>query len=144
MEKLQGQLEQIDESLKADKLEPVIKGQADNLRERIQEKAPVGPTGTLKRSVVSKLMPRREGYPTIAIVGIDYKYGHHAYMVEYGTSVRYPKKKKAMYIKAFDQFAKRIEPMPRHPFFRPAVMEMKDTIKSNIRDALEDLVEKAV
>lgn len=78
---------------------------AEQLRDRIRQKAPLGPTGNLKRSPVAR---RYES--GIAIAGVDRKKAPHAQLVEFGTSHSAP-----------------------HPFFRPAVAESKGKTAENFR-----------
>lgn len=118
---LEKQLEKIGKSLEDKRLEPIMLARAEKVRDRIIQKAPLGPTGNLRRSPIAKLLSRRAGYPTTAIAGIDRKIAPHAHLVEFGT------------VK-----------MPAHPFFRPAVDEMRDVIMGEIREECKDLVEKSV
>jgi HK97 gp10 family phage protein len=99
----------------------IIIKQAEVIRDRIQQKAPQGPTGNLKRSPIAKLMPNKSNYPVIAIAGIDRKIAPHAGLVEFGTSRA-----------------------PAHPFFRPAVDECSGKVMDGIKDDLKKNIEKAV
>lgn len=100
--------------------EPLILKLAETIRDRIRQKAPVGPTGRLKRSPVAKLMPRKQNMPAIAIAGIDRKIAPHAHLVEFGTSR-----------------------MAAHPFFRPAVDGCRRGVMERIKDGLKKLIEGA-
>ena len=78
---------------------------AEQLRDRIGQKAPLGPTGRLKKSPVAKR------YGNVAIAGVDRKKAPHAHLVEFGTSHS-----------------------AAHPYFRPAVAEMKSKTADNFKD----------
>lgn len=78
---------------------------AEEIRDRIQSKAPLGPTGNLKRSPVARR------YGGVSIAGIDRKIAPHAHLVEFGTSHS-----------------------AAHPFFRPAVAEWKSKVDKRFRE----------
>jgi HK97 gp10 family phage protein len=78
---------------------------AEEIRDRIRQNAPLGPTGNLKRSPVARK------YGNVAIAGVDRKIAPHAHLVEFGTSRA-----------------------PAHPFFRPAVSSKKNRVAENFRE----------
>jgi hypothetical protein len=59
--KLEAQFGTIERVVKKAGRETLMK-QARFVRDRIKEKAPLGPTGNLKRSVVGKMLPDRPDY----------------------------------------------------------------------------------
>ncbi len=120
---LMNKLEKINQGLKKAAQESVLK-QAEMVRDRIESKAPVGPTGNLKRSAIAKLMPKKANYPPIAIAGIDRKIAPHAHLVEYGHGGPHP--------------------APAHPFFRPAVSETLGKAKENLEGDLKKGVDSAI
>jgi len=95
--------------------------QAEMVRDRLKQRAPLGPTGNLRRSPMAKLMPEKSNFPAIAIAGIDRKIAPHAHLVEFGTSHSAP-----------------------NPFFRPTIDEMKSGILKNIGEDAKSRIEKAV
>lgn len=120
MEQLEKQLEKINKNMEREAKASVLR-QAETLKDRITARAPVGPTGRLKRSPVARMMPEKAGYPAIAIAGIDRKIAPHAHLVEFGTSRA-----------------------PAYPFFRPAVDECADRIEGNLRSDIKKGIEEAV
>jgi HK97 gp10 family phage protein len=94
---------------------------AEAVRDRLKQRAPLGPTGNLRRSPMAKLMQEKSNMPAIAIAGIDRKIAPHAHLVEFGTSHSAP-----------------------NPFFRPTIDEMKSGILKNIGEDAKSRIEKAV
>jgi len=80
------------------------------IAEDARSRAPLGPTGNLKRSLIAKLLDKRGDNPQVAIAAVDRKIAPHAHLVEFGTSR-----------------------MSARPFFRPAVEEHKEGIVNNIK-----------
>jgi len=98
--------------------------QARLIRDRIKQKAPVGPTGNLKKATYAKALPKTMTSPAVAFAGIRPRRAPHARLVEYGHGGPHP--------------------APPHPFFRPAVDEVKETVKRNIQVGLGKAVKGAV
>jgi len=98
--------------------------QARLIRDRIKQKAPVGPTGNLKKATYAKALPKTMTSPAVAFAGIRPRRAPHARLVEYGHGGPHP--------------------APPHPFFRPAVDEVKETVKRNIKEGLGKAVKGAV
>jgi HK97 gp10 family phage protein len=88
---------------------------AEKIRDRIGQKAPLGPTGNLKRSPVARR------YGNVAGAGIDRKIAPHAHLVEFGTSRT-----------------------PAHPFFRPAIAESKNRVAKNFQEDISGEVRRKV
>lgn len=120
LEILDAKIKDLIESTDNEHTGKILFKQAEVIRDKIQEKAPQGPTGNLKRSPIAKLMPDKSNYPAIAIAGIDRKIAPHAHLVEFGTSRA-----------------------PAHPFFRPAVDECSGKVMDGIKDGLKKNIEGA-
>jgi HK97 gp10 family phage protein len=99
-----------------DKQEPIMLGASKVFTSVLKTNIPVN-EGILKDAVVEKLMPRKEGYPTIAIGAIDRKKAPHAHFPEFGTSK-----------------------MPARPYFRPTW----DNTHKNLLDYITDEQKKIV
>jgi HK97 gp10 family phage protein len=83
---MQKLLKQVDDSMQEVIIEKAAKQAADQIRSR----APIGPTGNARRSIVHKLMPRSDMYPTIGIVAVDRRIAPHFHFLEFGTSKQSP------------------------------------------------------
>lgn len=123
LDKLATEFAQIEKGLTKAGRDTLMK-QARLVRDRIKEKAPVGPTGNLRRSVVAKMLPDRPDYPLLAIAAIDRKIAPHAHLVEFGHGGPHP--------------------APAHPFFRPALQETMPQAYENMKHDLKQGVERAV
>lgn len=117
---LEKQLEKVNEALKK-AAEKSLLTQAEMVRDRIRDRAPQGPTGNLKAACYAKLEPASGSYPPMAFAGVRPRKAPHGHLVEYGT------------VK-----------MAAHPFFRPAVDEMKDKVIANLRSDFSKAVEESV
>jgi HK97 gp10 family phage protein len=87
-------------------------------------RAPRGKTGRLEQSIVvtGQAKRKRKKGRMQSYCYVDKSIAPHAHLIEYGTAVRVPVSKKVM----ADQeagiiYGKHADPMPAHPFFRPAV-----------------------
>ena len=74
------------EGIKPDKIEPVLDKAAGKIAREVRARAPVGPTGNLKKAVKKKKLLRWFGSPSPYIVAIDRKKAPHAWLVVHGTS----------------------------------------------------------
>ena len=74
------------EGVKPSKIEPVLDKAAGKIAREVRARAPVGPTGNLKRAVKKKKLQRWFGSPAPVIVAIDRKKAPHAWLVTHGTS----------------------------------------------------------
>lgn len=90
---------------------------ADLLADSVRGYAPRGPTGDLKKAVVSRMKKGPNGFN--AYVTIDYTIAPHAHLVERGTGPRKSTSGATMGFKVDGQtvFAKSVGPMPSRPFF---------------------------
>lgn|SRR6056297_2104576 len=93
---------------------------AEIIRADAERRAPLGPTGNLKKSNIVKTLDRNKKRPS-AIAAVDRKVAPHAHLLEFGTSK-----------------------MAANPFFRPAVESQGNRAAENFRTGLEKLVKKAV
>jgi len=118
LEELLKQVENIASSLSHDVMEKASVEAADIITQEVQNRAPQGPTGNLKRSPITKKLPRRWDLPALVLSAIDYRIGPHAHLLEFGTSR-----------------------MRARPFFRPAVQskakEALDRIERIAGQAIE-------
>ncbi|MDH4319949.1 MAG: HK97 gp10 family phage protein [Desulfobulbaceae bacterium] len=102
---------------------------ADIVAEEARRLAPGGPTGNLRRGIVSridnvKVLFGSGGKAGHAYVGINYNIAPHAHLVEFGTAgARTPTKKKYLKMVIDGQviFRRVAGPMPAKPFLRPAI-----------------------
>jgi HK97 gp10 family phage protein len=123
LNQLEAQFGRIEKGLNKAAKETLMK-QAILVRDRIKEKAPLGPTGNLKRSSIAKMMPDKPNYPLLAIAGIDRKIAPHAHLVEFGHAGPHP--------------------APAHPFFRPAIAETFPRALENIKTDLKEGIERQI
>jgi len=86
---------------------------ANILKNDIKRRAPKGPTGNLKRSIVARIFKRKITNQPAAFVAVDYRIAPHAHLVEYGHGGPHP--------------------ASAHPFFRSAI----DALKNKIVDIIE-------
>ena len=114
-------LDKVSNSLKGKVMGKTLLKQAEIIAEDARDRAPLGPTGNLKRSLRAKLLDEKSRFPTVAIAAVDRKIAPHAHLVEFGTSK-----------------------MSARPFFRPAVDSHGRKVINNIKDGAKKLVEKAV
>jgi len=114
-------LDKVSNSLKGKVMGKILLKQAEIIAEDARNRAPLGPTGNLKRSLHAELLPEKTRFPTVAIAAVDRKIAPHAHLIEFGTSK-----------------------MSARPFFRPAVDAHANKVISNIKDGAKKLVEKSV
>lgn len=114
-------LDKVSNSIKGKMLGKTLLKQAEIIAEDARDRAPLGPTGNLKRSLHAKLLDEKTRFPTVAIAAVDRKIAPHAHLVEFGT------------VK-----------MSARPFFRPAVDSHASKVIGNIKDGAKKLIEKAV
>lgn len=107
----------------------ILFDQAKIVRDRIREKAPIGPPtdkkpGSLKAAAYASSLPASLNGPAVAFAGIRPRKAPHGHLVEFGHGGPHP--------------------APAHPFVRPAWDGIKDEVKRNIEAGLGRTVEKAV
>jgi HK97 gp10 family phage protein len=99
----------------------VLLDQAKLVRDRIKEKAPLGPTGNLKKAAYAAVSAETATKMPFAFAGIRPRKAPHAHLVEYGHGGPHP--------------------APAHPFVRPAWDELHETVRENIKKGIKSLVE---
>lgn len=116
MAKVQKRIRTImDESAGKDMKEAYLQG-AIVIANEAKLRAPLGPTGNLKRGVFAA---RGDPNKRNALAGMNYRIAPHAHLVEYGT------------VK-----------MVARPYFRPAITTKKDAAGRVIIDGLKKILEK--
>lgn len=95
--------------------------QAQLVRDRIKEKAPLGPTGNLKKAAYAAVLPETSIKMPLAFAGIRPRKAPHAHLVEFGHGGP--------------------RPAPPHPFIRPAWDEVQETVRENIKTGIKKIVE---
>ena len=91
------------------------------IRDDAKQRAPMGPTGNLKRGIVAKTFSeKRKGQPA-TFVAIDYRIAPHAHLVEFGA---------------------RNGHMPPTPFLRPAIDANLEAVKNTIKKGAWKVIEK--
>ena len=102
----------------------LLLSQAKLVQARIKEKAPLGPTGNLKKATYAIAYPETLSSSAVAFAGIRPKKAPHAHLVEYGHGGPHP--------------------APPHPFIRPVRDEMMPKVRENIAKELGKIIEGAV
>ena len=74
------------EGVKPSKIEPVLSKAAGLVASEARKRAPVGPTGNLKKSVRKKKLVRSWETSAAYIVALDRRKAPHAWLVTHGTS----------------------------------------------------------
>jgi HK97 gp10 family phage protein len=97
---------------------------ARKVQARIKEKAPLGPTGNLKKSTYATAYPPTTSSSAVAFAGIRPRKAPHAHLVEYGHGGPHP--------------------APPHPFVRPAWDGVKEEVKNDIAMGLGKTIEGAI
>ncbi len=121
LDELNQTLAELGKSLEADKVEPVLYDSAKIITEEVKKRAPVGPTGNLKRSIVTKKLRKIGNHPRPSIAAVDRKIAPHAHFVEFGTSK-----------------------MSKKPFFRPGVEAKEKDAVNHVYDKLSAFIDEAM
>jgi HK97 gp10 family phage protein len=116
---LEDKLNEIENTLGPDVIEPILLRGAETMADAIRQRAPRGPTGNLRRSVVAKKLARR-GKSAAAIAAIDFRIAPHAPFVEKGT--RY---------------------MTARPFFALTAKANESRVSDQIRDDIDNALQGA-
>lgn len=150
MNELAEQIREITKSMNPDDVEPILLQGATFIADDARRRAPQGPTGNLKRGIYAKTLKRRlssfaHQEPAPAVATTNYKISPHAHLVEYGTDVRKPKKKKVLYNKKTGQFfGVETAAMPARPYFRPAIDSQWSRVEAHVMQGLGTLIDEAV
>ena len=116
------------------------------MRDNIRMLAPYDPTRTkgahLRDAIVAKTFSRQTYEQPAAFVAIDYRYGPHAHLVEFGTTERYTKgtakewKARAGGAKGRGYRGH----MPAHPFFRPGADMSRGMIMMKLKTYMQEQI----
>ena len=120
LKELEKDFKRLTKCFKPEEIKKVAVDSAEIIRADAARRAPLGPTGNLKKSNIVKTLDRNKKRPS-AIAAVDRKVAPHAHLLEFGTAK-----------------------MSAKPFFRPAVESQGDKAASKFRDSLEKLVKEAV
>ena len=125
LDELEKNVNQMVKDVTSAKTELLLK-QAQLVRDRIKEKAPLGPStdkkpGSLKAAAYAVALPETTTRPAMAFAGIRPRKAPHAHLVEFGHGGPHP--------------------APPHPFIRPAWDELSGTVKSNLAAGLGRVIE---
>ena len=131
MEKIEENIGKIAQKMEPDVVEGVLLTHANILQQAVITNAPLGPTGNLKRGIVSKVMQRRGNKYAPALVAIDYRIAPHAHLVEFGHIIERTRRGKSFGI------------VPPHPFFRPAWDSQRESMKVAIEEEIKSNIEGA-
>lgn len=133
---LRKQLENLVKAIEPDRSEPILLEAAEMIAAGIEKRAPLGPTGNLKKSVKAKQLKRRGKNPAPAIAAIDRKIAPHANYVEKGSKgVRVAKKGKYK--------GKSFGVMPKSNFFKKGVRNTQKKALHHVVTKLQALIEGA-
>ena len=104
-----------------DELQVGTEEAASKVASIIRARAP----GSIADAVEIKPLPRREHYPEVTLVGVNYNKAPHGHLVEFGTGPRY------------HASGKYVGQVPANPFFRRSIDESRRMIKGTLRDRAE-------
>jgi len=113
-------LDEISNSLKGKAMDKTLLKEAEIIAEDARDRAPLGPTGNLKRSLHAKMLDEKTRFPHVAIAAVDRKIAPHAWIIEFGSSRA-----------------------PAHPYLRPAIDAHANKVIGNIKNETKKLVEGA-
>lgn len=122
LEQLEKEANKIIKEVGKDKADLLL-SQAKLVRDRIKEKAPLGPTGNLKKAAYASVLPETTTRNVVAFAGVRPRKAPHAHLVEFGHGGPHP--------------------APPHPFVRPAWDETRNTVRENIKNGLKKTIEGA-
>jgi len=136
-EMIRDNIAKIAQQMEPDVVEGILLTQSDMVKERIVTNAPQGPTGNLKRGIVSKILVRKsENKYAPAFVGINYGIAPHAHLVEKGHILwRGGKRARGE--------GYQIGVVEAHEFFFPAWHSSQDEVRENIEQAIKESIEGA-
>jgi len=87
-----------------------------------KEKAPLGPTGNLRKGIGTKLVVYQGDETAVLMVGVNFRKAPHAHLVEYGHGGP--------------------QPAPPHPFLRPAFDAAKATALAKIEKSFRSGIKR--
>lgn len=111
-----------------------IKSAAEKLRSKVEDAAPKGPTGNLKRAIKADTNPafatRITASNLAQYVYVDLKIAPHTFLIEFGTAQR--KQKGGRRTGAID---------PPQPFFRPTVASSRNEVRRLVEGTLRKAIQ---
>ena len=113
-------IEKLTKSMSPDQLEKASKESAEIIRKEVYKRAPRGPTGNLKKSIVKKLLYKK-WHGAAYIAAVDRKVAPHTHLAAFGSSRSSPQ-----------------------PFIRKGVEAKAGAAARKFRKELENMVNKAV
>jgi HK97 gp10 family phage protein len=129
---LDAKLEKLAENLAPEQTTPILEQGAQIVADSARAKAPIGPTGNLRRGIrATRLQPR--GKHTAAIAAVDYRIAPHAHLVEHGTGERIAKRGKHL--------GWHYGVMPAQPFLGPAALETQEQVVDFVSNEIRAIVE---
>ena len=133
------------EGVKPSKIEPVLDKAAGKIAREVRARAPVGPTGNLKKAVKKKKLLRWFGSPSPYIVAIDRKKAPHAWLVVHGTSgVRRVDPPQMVKIGGRPVLITQTGIMPPNRFFAEGIEAKQGEALSTIEKGVEKILEEAM
>jgi HK97 gp10 family phage protein len=139
MEHLHAQLQNLAKQVEPAKVEPVLMEGAKIIAADARSRAPSGPTGNLKRAIVTMFLPRLGNNPRSALAGVSKQSWKIATHPVISPGKRGGKGGKLSY------YAIHVErgtsKMPAHPFLRPAVWANQERVDQMIISRLKSLIE---
>lgn len=133
------------EGLKPDKIEPILNKAATPIASEVRKRAPVGPTGNLKKSVKKKKLQRFFGSPAPYIVALDRRRAPHAWLVTHGTSgVRQVSPPRMVVIGGRPAVITHTGVMPPNRFFDDAVAAKQEQALGIVEKGISDILEEAM
>jgi len=144
-EELKEAIKRAAEALGKEAVTQILLEGANIIYDQVKSNVPVGETGRLRLSVVTKKMPIGETLPAVAIGAIDRKIAPHAWLVERGhrtvqggrlkVSARQRKKGKGA-----GMITGRV---PAHPYWKPNVERAQGAAREHITQRVIESVEGA-
>ena len=146
--KIEGMKEFIDtidrlvKNVSPEKIEPVLFREAQRVSKEVRANAPVGPTGNLKKAVITKRLQRWGRNPAPSIAAINRKKAPHAWLVIHGTSgVRAVDPPHYVNLRGRMVKITNTGIMPPNRFFQNAIEAKKDEVLYRIENAVGKLME---
>ena len=147
-------LKRVGMSMADPQVEKVLLGGVQIFRDEARRRAPVGATGTLKRSIRSRIGKPRMGVGPTAFTAIDRKVARHGHLVEEGTRPHEVFSKKGRVLRYFfgskfgggaAVFSRRFRHpgSKANPFFANAVVSKMGEVGARVVAGLQKLVEQA-
>lgn len=138
-------IDQLIKNVKPSRIEPVLSKAAGVIAREARKKAPVGPTGNLKKAIVKKKLVRSWETSAAYIAAIDRKKAPHAWLVVHGTSgVRQVDPPHYTTLGGRRVLITQTGIMPPNRFFDDAIDAKQAQVLTTIEKAIEKLIEEAV